>query len=121
MVSTSLYNLWSGPHDDSKIYDDLFEDVVKHLGRWGAGSVYGFKGDQGIMFSVSRKNKNLRKLGLTEDPWIIISYNRRYDNLTIILSEDGHDDEDNLEYAIDYKKYVYAGEEPDVIDELLGI
>lgn len=112
MVSTSLYNLWSGPHDNSKIYDDLFEDVVEHLGRWGAGYVYGFKGDQGIMFSVS-KGKNVDK-----GDWIIIFHNRRYDDLTIILSEDGSG---NLDYAKDYVEHVYAGEEPDVIDELLGL
>ena len=114
-------NLYMGTHDKSEVYDDLFNDVRPYLDSWGAGLVYGFKGDQGIMFTVSRKNKNLRKLGLTQDPWIIISYNRRYDDLTIILSEDGHDDEDNLEYAIDYKKYVYAGGEPSVIDKFLGL
>jgi hypothetical protein len=101
-----------GEHDKSKTYDDLYKDVEKSLSRWGAGPVYGWRGDKGIAFSVS-KGKNVKK-----DDWIVIYHDRRSDSLLITLSQFGTDDPDQ---AKDYREYVYAGEEPDVIDELLGI
>ena len=101
-----------GEHDKSKVYDDLYADVEKHLSRWGAGPVYGWKGDKGIAFAVSR-GKNVEK-----DDWIVILHNRRYDDLTITLSKFGTDD---LDEAKDYQEMVYAGQEPMVIDKLLGI
>ena len=64
-----------GEHDNSKVYDDLYGDVEKHLKKWGAGPVYGWKGDNGICFSVS-KGKNVEK-----DDWITIVYNKQYDDL----------------------------------------
>ena len=100
-----------GEHDNSKVYDDLYADVEKHLKRWGAGLVYGWKGDKGIAFSVS-KGKNVEK-----DDWITIVYNREYDDLLITLSKFGTD---NIEDAKAYEENVYAGQEPEVIDELLN-
>lgn len=105
-----------GEHDHSKVYDELYADVEKHLDRWGAGPVYGWKGDQGICFSVS-KGKNVKK-----DDWITIFYNgcrNSYaDDLLITLSTYGTDEPEN---ARDYVDMVYAGQEPQIIDELLGI
>lgn len=101
-----------GEHDNSKVYDDLYSDVEKHLKRWGAGPVYGWKGSNGIAFSVS-KGKNVKP-----NDWITIVYNRQWDDLTITLHPFGTDD---LGEARDYREQVYAGQEPKVIDELLGI
>lgn len=101
-----------GEHDRSKIYDDLYADVEKHLDKWGAGPVYGWKGDNGIAFSVS-KGKNVK-----QNDWITIVYNKSFDDLTITLSQFGTDDVDE---AKDYMDMVYAGQEPQVIDKLLGI
>lgn len=101
-----------GEHDNSKVYDDLYSDVEKHLKRWGAGPVYGWKGSNGIAFSVS-KGKNVKP-----NDWITIVYNRQWDDLTITLYPFGTDD---TEEARDYRDQVYAGQEPQVIDELLGI
>lgn len=99
-----------GEHDKSKVYDDLYSDVEKDLKRWGAGPVYGYKGDQGICFSVS-KGKNVKK-----DDWIVIEYNERHDDLTIYLCQYG-----DAENAKEVREMVYAGQEPMVIDELLGL
>lgn len=101
-----------GEHDNSKVYDDLYDDVEKSLDRWGAGPVYGWKGDKGICFSVS-KGKNVKK-----DDWITIIWNKQHDDLTITLHPFGTDD---LEEARAYEEMVYAGQEPMVIDKLLGI
>lgn len=101
-----------GEHDKSKTYDDLYSDVESHLKRWGAGPVYGWKGDKGISFSVS-KGRNVKP-----NDWIIIKYNREYDDLTIMLSKYGEDDEKSIR---EYRDQVYAGQEPEVIDEILGI
>lgn len=101
-----------GEHDNSKVYDDLYADVEKHLNKWGAGPVYGWKGDNGICFPVS-KGKNVEK-----DDWITIVYNKQYDDLTITLSKFGTDDPKN---AKAYQEMVYAGQEPEVIDQLLGL
>ena len=105
-----------GEHDHSQIYDDLYADVEKHLSRWGAGPVYGWKGDQGICFSVSN-GKNVKK-----DDWITIFYNgcrnSFSDDLLITLSTYGTDDPES---ARDFRDMVYAGQEPKIIDELLGI
>lgn len=100
-----------GEHDNSKVYDDLYGDVEKHLKKWGAGPVYGWKGDNGICFSVS-KGKNVEK-----DDWITIVYNKQYDDLLITLSKFGTDDIDD---AKSYEDNVYAGQEPEVIDDLLN-
>ena len=100
-----------GEHDNSKVYDDLYGDVEKHLKKWGAGPVYGWKGDNGICFSVS-KGKNVEK-----DDWITIVYNKQYDDLLITLSKFGTDDIDD---AKAYEDNVYAGQEPEVIDDLLN-
>lgn len=100
-----------GEHDNSQVYDDLYADVEKHLTKWGAGPVYGWKGDKGIAFSVS-KGKNVEK-----DDWITIIYNRKYDDLLITLSKLGTD---NINDAKDYVDQVYAGQEPQVIDNLLN-
>lgn len=109
-------NETKGEHDPSKTYDDLYADVEKHLSRWGAGPVYGWKGDCGIAFSVS-KGKNVKK-----DDWITIYYNgcknSYQDDLLITLSTYGTDDPES---ARDYVDNVYAGQEPEIIDELLGI
>ena len=105
-------NEMKGEHDNSKVYDDLYADVEKHLSRWGAGPVYGWKGDNGICFSVS-KGKNVKK-----DDWITIIYNRQYDDLTITLAPFGTDDTNE---AHAYQEMVYAGQEPQIIDEILGI
>lgn len=101
-----------GEHDKSKVYDDLYADVEKHLSRWGAGPVYGWKGDKGIAFAVS-KGKNVQK-----DDWVVIIYNRQYDDLTIMLSPYGEGDPKTAKQIQDM---VYAGQEPMVIDKLLGI
>ena len=101
-----------GEHDSSKVYDDLYEDVEQHLTRWGAGPVYGWKGDKGIAFAVT-KGKNVEK-----DDWITIIYNRQYDDLTITLSKFGTDE---LDDAKDYREMVYTGQEPEIIDQMLGI
>lgn len=101
-----------GEHDQSKVYDDLYSDVEPYLKKWGAGPVYGWKGDKGIAFSVS-KGKNVKP-----NDWIAIIYNRQYDDLTITLSQYGTDDIDD---AKSYEENVYAGEEPQIIDKLLGI
>ena len=98
-----------GEHDKSKVYDDLYSDVEKDLKRWGAGPVYGYKGDKGIAFSVSR-GKNVKK-----DDWIVIEYNRMSDDLTVYLCKYG-----DAELSRDSHEYVYAGQEPMIIDELLG-
>ena len=101
-----------GEHDKSKVYDDLYNDIEPYLKRWGAGPVYGYKGDQGISFSVS-KGKNVKK-----DSWIVIIHNKQYDDLTIMLSKYGTGDEETAD-AI--KNNIYAGEEAEVIDQILGI
>lgn len=103
---------YKGEHDNSQVYDDLYADVEKHLDRWGATPVYGWKGDKGIAFGVT-KGKNVKK-----DDWIVILYNRAHDDLTITLSPWGTDD---INEARDFRDMVYAGQEPMVIDELLGI
>jgi len=100
-----------GEHDNSKVYDDLYADVENHLKKWGAGLVYGWKGDNGICFSVS-KGKNVEK-----DDWITIIYNKQYDDLTITLSKFGTDDPD---IAKKYEDNVYAGQEPEIIDDMLN-
>lgn len=101
-----------GEHDKSKVYDDLYADVEKHLKDWGAGPVYGYRGDKGIAFSVS-KGKNVQK-----NDWIVIVYNKRNDDLTIMLSEYGEGDPDTAKAIEDN---VYAGQEPMVINQILGL
>jgi len=101
-----------GEHDASQVYNDLYKNVEDHLEKWGAGPVYGWKGDNGIAFAVS-KGKNVQK-----DDWIAIIYNRKHDDLTITLSTFGTDDISN---AKDYAQQVYAGEECEIIDKMLGI
>ena len=103
---------YQGEHDHSQVYDDLYADVEPCLAKWGAGLVYGWKGDNGIAFAVS-KGKNVQK-----DDWIVIIYNRQHDDLTITLSTFGTDDISN---AKDYAQQVYAGEECEIIDKMLGI
>lgn len=101
-----------GEHDKSKVYDDLYADVEPYLTKWGAGPVYGWKGDQGICFSVS-KGKNVEK-----NDWIVIIYNKQYDDLTIMVSPYGNGEADN---AKQIEHNVYAGQEPEIINTLLGI
>lgn len=101
-----------GDHDNSKTYDDLYSDVEKYLNTWGAGPVFGWKGDNGIAFSVS-KGKNVKP-----NDWIVIVHNRQHDDLTIMLSKYGEGDP---ETASNVKDMVYAGQEPDVINDMLGI
>ena len=101
-----------GEHDKSKVYDDLYSDIENYLDKWGAGPVYGWRSDQGIAFSVSN-GKNVEK-----DDWIVIVYNKKYDDLTIMLSKYGTGDEEDAK-AIE--RNVYAGQEPMIIDKLLGI
>ena len=101
-----------GEHDKSKVYDDLYADVEPYLKNWGAGPVYGWCGDKGIAFSVS-KGKNVKK-----DDWIVIKYNKRNDSLTIMLSKYGEGDEDSAS-AIEYD--IYAGQESEIIDQIIGI
>lgn len=105
-----------GEHDVSELYDMLYANVEKHLSRWGAGPVYGWKGEKGICFPVS-KGKNVKK-----DDWITIFYNGSRqsfaDDFLITLSPYGTDDP---EEARAYKDMVYNGQEADAIDELLGI
>jgi hypothetical protein len=86
-----------GEHDNSKVYDDLYSDVEKHLKRWGAGPVYGWKGSKGIAFSVS-KGKNVKP-----NDWIVINYIPHGDSLTITLYPYGTD---SIETARDYREYV---------------
>ena len=109
-LKTYLFEV-QGNHDKSKVYDDLYGDIVAHLNKWDAGPVYGWKGDQGIAFSVGC-GKNIQK-----DDWIVIKYNKKYDDLTIMVSKYGTGDEETAK-AIEYN--VYAGQEPQVIDDLLN-
>lgn len=101
-----------GEHDKSKVYDDLYADVEPYLTKWGAGPVYGWKGDQGICFSVS-KGKNIEK-----NDWIVIAYNKQYDDLTIMLSPYGEGDPDTSKQIQDK---VYAGQESTIINQMLGL
>ena len=101
-----------GEHDKSKVYDDLYADVEPYLTKWGAGPVYGWKGDKGICFSVS-KGKNVEK-----NDWIVIAYNKQYDDLTIMLSPYGEGDPDTSKQIQDM---VYAGQESIVINQMLGL
>ncbi len=110
-LKTYLFEV-QGEHDKSKVYDDLYADVEPHLKEWGAGPVYGWCGDKGIAFSVS-KGKNIK-----QNDWIVIKYNKQHDDLTIMISQFGNGDEDNAK-AIEYN--VYAGQEPQIISQLLGI
>lgn len=102
-----------GNHDKSIVYDDIWNDIKDHLERWGAGPVYGWNGKNGVAFSVS-EGENVEK-----DDWIVIQYNRGYDDFSIFLAKYGNiDDEDNIKNQVDM---IYSGQEPEVIDELLGI
>lgn len=110
-LKTYLFEV-QGEHDKSKVYDDLYADIEPYLKDWGAGPVYGWKGDQGIAFQVS-KGKNIGK-----NDWIVIKYNKQYDDLTILLSEYGSGDEDS---AKEIEDNVYAGQEANIINQMLGI
>lgn len=101
-----------GEHDKSQVYDDLYADVEPYLSKWGAGPVYGWRGDKGIAFQVTKGSN------IGENDWIVIKYNRQYDDLTIMLSEYGSGDEDSAK-EIEYN--VYSGQEKMVIDDILGI
>lgn len=106
------YTPTQGEHDKSLIYDDIWNDIKDHLERWGAGPVYGWKRNQGVAFSVT-KGKNVQK-----DDWIVIKYNKGYDDFSIFLVKYGDiDDEDNIKRQINM---VYAGQEPYFIDNMLG-
>ena len=100
-------------HDKSKIYDDIWDDIKDSLERWGAGPVYGWEGKNGVAFHIT-KGKNIE-----ENDWIVIRYNKGYDDFTIFLAKYGNiDDEENIKRKEDM---VYSGQESDVIDEILGI
>jgi len=101
-----------GEHDKSLIYDDIWNDIKDHLVKWGAGPVYGWKGKQGVAFSVS-EGKNVKP-----DDWIVIQYNKGYDDFTIFLSKYGAEED---EYIRARQDMIYAGQEPEVIDRMLGI
>ena len=102
-------------HDKSQVYDDIWNDIKDHLERWGAGPVYAWKVDQGVSFSVTN-GKNIKD----DTAWIVIYYDHSLwdDGFLITLSKYGTDDPHE---AISYKDVVYAGDEPRVIDDLLGI
>lgn len=106
------YKPMQGEHDKSVVYDDIWNDIKDHLERWGAGPVYGWKRNQGVAFSVT-KGKNVKK-----DDWIVIQYNIEYDDFTIFLSKHGSDEQRDIKDSV---AMVYLGQEPMVIDELLGI
>ena len=109
------YKPTQGVHDKSQVYDDIWDDIKDHLERWGAGAVYGWKGDKGVSFSVTN-GKNIKD----DYDWIVIYYDNSPwdDSFLITLSKYGTDDPHE---AISYKEGVYAGDEPRVIDNLLGI
>jgi len=101
-----------GEHDKSKVYDDLYADVEPYLNIWGAGPVYGWKGDKGICFQVTKGK------GIDKNDWIIIAYNKQYDDLTIMLSPYGEGDPKT---AKQIQNMVYAGQESIVINQMLGL
>lgn len=107
------YTPMQGKHDKSKIYDDIWDDIKDSLERWGAGPVYGWDGKNGVAFNIT-KGKNIE-----ENDWIVIRYNKGYDDFTIFLAKYGNiDDDENIKRQEDM---VYSGQESDVIDEILGI
>jgi len=107
------YTPTQGEHDKSLIYDDIWNDIKDSLERWGAGPVYGWNGKNGVSFNVT-KGKNVEK-----NDWIVIKYNKAYDDFSIFLAKYGDiDNESNIKRQI---HMVYAGQEPNIIDEILGI
>ena len=108
------YTPTQGEHDSSRIYDDIWNDIKDDLERWGAGPVHGWNGSEGVAFSIS-KGKRL----VDKDDWIVIRYNKEYDDFTIFLVKYGDiDDTKNIKAKADM---VYAGQESEIIDEILGI
>ena len=103
-----------GTHDPSVIYDDVYSYIEKDLDKWGAGPVYGWKGDKGVCFSVKKPD------GSTA--WIVITmmgFNGYYndDSFLVTISKYGTDERDE---ADDFYHYVYAGDLNMVIDSLIS-
>ena len=91
----------------------IIEYIKDSLYKWNAGPVYGFRGDKGVSFQVNVDGKFKGK-------WVVIYYTRSAwdDSFLITISDHGTDAKDD---AIDYEDSVYAGQEPHIIDILLGI
>lgn len=84
-----------GTHDKSQLYDDVYKEIEPSLGKWGAGPVYGWKGNQGVCFSV-KGNK-----------WITITmmgFNGFYndDSFFVTISQYGTDDPEDADKFLAY-------------------
>lgn len=92
-----------GPHDESQIYDDVYAEIEPHLEEWGAGPVYGWKGNKGVCFSVKKADG--------ASAWIVITmmgFNGYYndDSFLVTISQYGADDPEEADAAIGYV-YLY--------------
>ena len=88
-----------GPHDESQIYDDIYAEIEPHLNEWGASPVYGYRGNQGICFSVR------------DGRWIVVKpmgFNGYYndDSLLVTIGERPTEDPDEADNAYGYV-YLY--------------
>ena len=99
-----------GPHDPSQIYDDVYPVLEEHLVSWGAGPVYGWRGDKGVAFPVKGGK------------WITIvpmGFNGYYndDSFLVTISQYGTEDPDEADKAFGY---VDIYQLPEAISKLVG-
>lgn len=99
-----------GPHDPSQLYDDVYGEIEPYLDKWGAGPVYGWRGDKGVAFPV-RGGK-----------WIVITmmgFNGYYndDSFFVTISQYGAD---SAEDADKFLAYVNLYDLNDAITKLVG-
>lgn len=99
-----------GPHDESVIYDDIYPEIEPCLDKWGASPVYGFRGNQGVCFSVR------------DGRWVVIKpmgFNGYYndDSLMVLIGQWATDDPDEADKAYGY---VYLYNLCDAITKLIS-